>query len=418
MGALFSTQDNLIIHHAQGFAKGTGKILGRVGKKIVHRGVRDSIRTGYISKGIDRTGDLIHKGISKTANFAREVTQKGRIMFRKKNNKQNKNTNIELLPATANENVAVRANSKKNAAAQSNRNNNEVSTEVNNTTVAANNAAANNAAAKKAAANNAAAKKAAANNAAAKKASISPTSSDLTQTTVSNTANNKPIVKSNSVKNSGSTVQNTSLTKAANNEMYSSILTNLEGLKEDMEKKVDEEFKNRISRSKPGSKIVTISQIGGPNFTRLIKLFLIIQKLRNNNNNTKKLELELKELLESRVIDKKSKKSKNSEDLLKEYKTKISQETIDMLKREFNDESKDLFKQYTEIDEKKIPQINSPNNNARSNANTMVSNSNQSNLTEELKNLNSKYNTLPLLDKPQSAVTFGGSLKKSKKSRS
>jgi hypothetical protein len=48
----------------------------------------------------------------------------------------------------------------------------------------------------------------------------------------------------------------------------------------------------------------------------------------------------------------------------------------------------------------------------------MVSNINQSNITEELKNLNSKYNTLPLLDKPQSAVTFGGSLKKSKKSRS
>ena len=185
-----------------------------------------------------------------------------------------------------------------------------------------------------------------------------------------------------------------------------------------MKKKVDEDFRNRIS--KPGSKPVTISQIGGPNFTRLIKLFLIIQKLRNNNNNnTKKLELDLKELLESRVIDKKSKNPKNPEDLLKEYKTKISETPIDVLKREFNEECKELFSYYTEIDESEIPQINSPNNNAKSNTNTVAGINNQSNLTEELNNLNSKSKTLSLpVDHLQPAITSGGSRKKSKKSRS
>ena len=444
---------------------------------------------------------------------------------------------------------------------------------------AAKKAAANNAAAKKATVNNADLKKAAANNAAENKApvkkaidnnapvnnaSISPASSNLTQTTVSNTANNKPknvtnvLVKPSSITNSESTVSNTSSNKAANNEMYSSILKKLEGLKENMEKKVNEEFQERIA--KPGL-TVTIYQIGGPNFTRLIKLFLIIQKLRNNNNNnTKKLELDLKNLLKFKVIDKKSKNK--PEELLEKYKTEINSKPIDVLKREFNEECKVLFQHYTEIDESEIPklevknnksanqtasqipnktanqtaniikkvlnlskntinnkeidrqkfldliklllllqkiikdeslklnlnqlikrcgdtcgltelkyvnmgrrgakqtivvnkealekfnsnsknksnsqlkieinemlkkfykkyrestpeneipQINSPNNNARSNANTVVGNSNQSNLTEELYN---KSKTLPLLDQPQPAITSGGSRKKTKK---
>jgi hypothetical protein len=384
MGVLFSTPDNWMMHQTERFVKGTGKFLSRTGERFVRSESSQAVKSGAIGRGFDRIGESISKSARKTANFAHNVTQKGRNLLRKNNkinnysyqqlppnaNKQNKNTNPELPPP----------NAKKNAAA-----------------------------------NNAAAKKDVNNN-----SYISPASSELTQPTVSNTANkpknvNNLVVKPNSVKNSGSTVQNTSSTKAANNEMYSSILKKLEGLKEDMKKKVDEDFRNRIS--KPGSKLVTISQIGGPNFTRLIKLFLIIQKLRNNNNNnTKKLELDLKELLESRVIDK---KSKNPEDLLEEYKTKISTTPIDVLKREFNEECKELFPYYTRIDESEIPQINSPNNNAKSNTNTVVGNNNQSILTEELNNLNSKSKTLPLpVDQLQPAITSGGSRKKSKKSRS
>ena len=387
MGVLFSTPDNWMMHQTERFVKGTGKFLSRTGERFVRSEASQSVKSGAIGRGFDRIGESISRSARKTANFAHNVTQKGRNLLRKKNkinnysyqqlppnaNKQNKNTNPELHPP----------NAKKNAAA-----------------------------------NNAAAKKDVNNN-----SYISPASSELTQPTVSNTAN-KPknvtnlVVKPNSVKNSGSTVQNTSSTKAANNEMYSSILKKLEGLKEDMKKKVDEDFRNRIS--KPGSKPVTISQIGGPNFTRLIKLFLIIQKLRNNNNNnTKKLELDLKELLELKVIDKKSKKPKNPEDLLEEYKTEISKTPIDVLKKEFNEECKELFPYYTRIDESEIPQINSPNNNAKSNTNTVVGNNNQSNLTKELKNLNSKSKTLSLpVDHLQPAITSGGSRKKSKKSRS
>jgi len=386
MGALFSTQDNWMMHQTERFVKGTGKFLRRTGERFVRSESSQAVKSGAIGRGLDHIGESISKGAKKTANFARKVTQKGRNFLRKKNkinnysyqqlppnaNQQNKNTNPELPPPNAKKNTA-----------------------------------ANNAAAKKDVNNS----------------YISPASSELTQPTVSNTAN-KPknvtnsVVKPNSDKNSGSTVQNTSSTKAANNEMYSSILKKLEGLKEDMEKEVDKNFRKRIANSKPGSKPVTISQIGGPNFTRLIKLFLIIQKLRNNNNNnnnTKKLELDLKELLESRVIDKKSKNPKNPEDLLEEYKTKISKTPIDVLKREFNEECKELFPYYTKIDESEIPQINSPNNNAKSNSNTVVGNKNKSNLTKEL---NSKSKTLPLLDQPQPTITSGGSRKKSKKSRS
>ena len=482
--------------------------------------------------------------------------------------------------AAANNAAVNNADSKKASA------NNATAKKASANNAAANNAAVNNADSKKAAANNAASKKAAANNAVENKtpvkkaidnnapvnnASISPASSNLTQTTVSNTANNKPknvtnvLVKPSSITNSESTVSNTSSTKAANNEMYSSILKKLEGLKENMEKKVNEEFQTRIAIAKPGS-IVTIYQIGGISFTRLIKLFLIIQKLRNNNNNTKKLELDLKNLLKFKVIDKKSKNK--PEELLEKYKTEINSKPIDVLKREFNEECKVLFQHYTEIDESEIPklevknnksanqtanqipnktanqtaniikkvlnlsentvnnkdidsqkfldliklllllqkiikdeslqlylnrliircgdtcgltelkyvnmgkrgkrgkrginqfivvskealekfnsnsknksnsqlkieinemlkkfykkyrestpeneipQINSPNNNARSNANTVVGNSNQSNLTEEL---NNKSKKLPLLDQPQPAITSGGSRKKSKK---
>jgi hypothetical protein len=376
MGALFSTQDNYVIHRTQGLAKGAGSFIKKIGKKIVKRGVRDSFRNGYISKGIDSAGDLLIKGYRKGRNMVHNGTEKVRKTFRKNkknyqklqmDNNPNKKNNLELLPATANENVSAQTNP-----------------------------AANNAAAKKAAAN-----KAAANNDAAKKAAANP---ELLPAT----AKENVSAQTNPAKNNGSIIKNTSSTKAANNEMYSSILKKLEGLKKDMKKKVDEEFRSRISNSKLGSKTVTISQIGGPNFTRLIKLFLIIKKLRNNNNNTKKLELDLKNLLELKVIDKKTKNPKKSEELLEEYKTEINTIPIDVLKKEFNEECKELFPLYTEIDESEIPQINSPNNNARSVANTVVGNSNQSNLTEELS----------LLDNSQTAVASGGSHKKSKKSRS
>lgn len=47
-----------------------------------------------------------------------------------------------------------------------------------------------------------------------------------------------------------------------------------------------------------------------------------------------------------------------------------------------------MLKKYRELTpENEIPQINSPNNNAISNANTIVSSSNQSNLNNELSRL-------------------------------
>jgi len=148
-------------------------------------------------------------------------------------------------------------------------------------------------------------------------------------------------------------------TNAANNENYSSILKKLESLKENMEKKVDKEFQERLDKAKPES-IVTIYQIGGINFKSLIILFLIIQKLRDNNTNTEKLELYLKKLLDLRVIDKKSKNK--PEELLKKYKAEINSKPIDVLKREFNEESKILFQYYTDTDESEIPKLEVKNN--------------------------------------------------------
>jgi hypothetical protein len=206
--------------------------------------------------------------------------------------------------------------------------------------------------------------------AAANETTISPASSDLTQTTV----------------------QNTSSTKAANNEMYSSILKKLEGLKENMEKKVNEEFQTRIAIAKPGS-IVTIYQIGGISFTRLIKLFLIIQKLRNNNNNTKKLELDLKNLLKFKVIDKKSKNK--PEELLEKYKTEINSKPIDVLKREFNEECKTLFQYYTEIDESEIPKLEVKNNRSANQTASQIPNKTANQIANIIKKvLNLSENTV------------------------
>jgi hypothetical protein len=398
MGALFSTQGNWMIKQTEGFVKGTGKFFRNRVERSVKKEIRREGRSGSIGKGIVYIGESLSKGANKvalaTTKIAHSVTQKGRNIFRKNNNdsykklpndkSQIKTTNPELLTATANENAA-RANSKKNAAAQSNGKNNGVSTELNNTTVAANNAAAKKAAAKKAAENN---------------ASIFPASSDLTQTTVSNTAN--PVVIPNSVINSGSTVQNTSSTNSAN--QTAKIIQNVDNLLK-----------------------ITISNNNPQKFLDLIKLLLLLQKITKE----KSLKTKLKNILENVIKkcggkcgDLAERKTKTqgrktnayyavSEDGLKEALEKLNSEyknkSNSKLKIDINEMLKKIYKEYSKsTPENEIPQINSPNNNASSNANTVVDISNQNNLTEELS----------LLDKPQTAVTSGGSHKKSKKSRS
>jgi len=368
MGALFSTQDNWMMHQTQKFAKGTGNFLRRTGERLVRSEVRQSVGRGAIGRGLDSMGKSIREGAKKTANFASEVTQKGREMFRKKNNNsyrqlpnaknQNKNTNPILPPPNANKNAAANKNANKNAAAN----------------------------------------KAAANKAVENKASISPASSDLIQPTVLNTTNlvveSNRVKKSNfsSITNSGSTVQNTSSTNSAN--QIAKIIQNVDNLLK-----------------------ITISNNNPQKFLDLIKLLLLLQKitkdesLRNILKNVigkcggkcgdlaeRKTKTQGKKTIAYYAVSEDGLK-KALEKLNSEYKNKSNSQ----LKIDINEMLKKIYKEYSKsTPENEIPQINSPNNNARSNANTVVSNNNQNNLTENL----------------QPTITSGGSRKKSKKSRS
>jgi len=166
--------------------------------------------------------------------------------------------------------------------------------------------------------------------------------------------------------------------------------------------------------------------INSKKFLDLIKLLLLLQKITKDESLRKNIDrLIIKcdgkcgNLAERRTRNQgKGKGTKRyyvvNPVALEEFNSDSKNKSNSKLKIEINEMLKNFYKEYIKsIPENEIPQINSPNQNAKSNANTVAGPSNQSNLTEELNNLNKK-NTALL----QNAVTSGGSRKKSKKSRS
>ena len=156
--------------------------------------------------------------------------------------------------------------------------------------------------------------------------------------------------------------------------------------------------------------------IGSVDFTKLIELFLIIQKLRgkleNKSNNSTKLDSYLKNIIKDyiykipeghtfdgniRVRGRQFNALKNtgSESELKELKEKIGKEKDENIKKKFNKIISQLFKDYIDgkkfilMGKEKMPQLivannNNNNNNKKSNANTVVGVGEQNNLNDEL----------------------------------
>jgi hypothetical protein len=222
-------------------------------------------------------------------------------------------------------------------------------------------------------------------------------------------------------------------------ELYSDIITKLTTLQRNMDKEIKLKFKEKRERFSQELKIYKkpaqkkqgrqknkiepikplLQNIGEEDFTKLIRLFLIIQKLRgkleNKGNNSTKLDTLLKRLIKDYIyrlppkdknfaINKSKsaeiKKNLNQQNRLKnEESTKILEELKDQIrkqkdsesKKEFNIEITELFKKYIEEHQQlTLPQLNgSNNNNSRSNANT-VGLSEQNNLNNELKAINKK----------------------------
>jgi hypothetical protein len=212
----------------------------------------------------------------------------------------------------------------------------------------------------------------------------------------------------------------------SNEILYSDIITKLKKLRDGMDKKIKERFKNKTTeynkqmkdpkiKKKPPIK-PSLQGVGSEPVYSLITLFLIIQKLRgkldNTSNNSTQLDTQLKILIKNyiykqpdhMIFEKNKNKIKQIEDLkntgstekLQELKEKIAKKKDSEIIKEFNEDIDKLFADYIEVNNGQyiidLPQLKGSSNNLQSN-------------TNDAGTLNQGPNA-------------GGSRKKSKKSRS
>ena len=232
-------------------------------------------------------------------------------------------------------------------------------------------------------------------------------------------------------KNANSLVKNSSseIKPLSQNDetLYSGIITKLKKLRDEMDKKIGDRFKEKTSeynKQKKDQKIKkkpikpSLQGIGSDPVYRLITLFLIIQKLRgkldNTSNNSTQLDTQLKILIKNYIyklpedtISGKNKikqitdlKNVGSTDELIKLKGEISKKKDSEIIKEFNEDIAKLFAEYIEAKNGQyiidLPQLKGSSNNSQSNSNPVES-SNQ--------------------NQPHGSKS-GGSRKKSKKSRS
>ena len=127
---------------------------------------------------------------------------------------------------------------------------------------------------------------------------------------------------------------------------YSEILKNLQYK---LLTKVEINIKDIVKSNKEKKK--SLFSVGSDPITRIIKLFLIIQKLRkkldNNNNNSTRLDKLLIRLTKDYLVRQENKKNDNKiTNVLKELKAEIISKNDNDCKIEYDKELNDLFKKY------------------------------------------------------------------------